>query len=474
MNSETDFLNNLPLFYSIGVGFLLYLVLEAIYQRKRKIWIIPALSIYLTTGVWYFAELLYTPEEFTQFSRDIVELGYLQVLIFLVSYRILVPSIVHQFVHGCLPQPQKLYILKLPKLFQPDRVLVYISIVWIVLLVCGIIRLNGDIVGALFPIQSRTGTHMWGRAAGADAGATGFIVSSASYTYLLVCAFFGILLPLQTKPSFKFLNLILLCISLPYYIFMGARNQFLAAAVPGIISYFLFSRNKPIQKILILFILIFSLNFVLEIIIKYRNLGFSSYFANLDSNHSTTFVKPEKDENQKHLGLNMMQELCYINTFLQEKSLKLSYGGRYLAELANIIPRAIWSNKPLVGIDYAILRGFGSSSNDIGVFATISTGFLGQGVVNFGSDLGPIAPGFLMALWTGFLSRLWVQRYSTLRKCLFLVGLGLTFNLGRDITLLVLWPIIFGSVLVKFLEKIGHNPPNGSRSSVSHLLKNRL
>jgi len=49
----------------------------------------------------------------------------------------------------------------------------------------------------------------------------------------------------------------------------------------------------------------------------------------------------------------------------------------------------------------------------------------------------------LMALWTSLLLRWWEQRQSLLRFMLFMLGIGLTFNLGRDITLLVLWPVVF-------------------------------
>jgi predicted LPLAT superfamily acyltransferase len=57
-----------------------------------------------------------------------------------------------------------------------------------------------------------------------------------------------------------------------------------------------------------------------------------------------------------------------------------------------------------------------------------------------------------MALWTGLLIRWWEQRRSLLRLMLFMVGTTLTFNLGRDITLLVLWPVIFAYFLVRLTE----------------------
>jgi len=62
------------------------------------------------------------------------------------------------------------------------------------------------------------------------------------------------------------------------------------------------------------------------------------------------------------------------------------------------------------------------------------------------------AAGTLVALWTGLLIRWWEQRRSLLRLMLFMVGTTLTFNLGRDITLLVLWPVIFAYFLVRLTE----------------------
>ena len=107
----------------------------------------------------------------------------------------------------------------------------------------------------------------------------------------------------------------------------------------------------------------------------------------------------------------------------------------------------------MLGIDYAIWRGFGSGEKGLGVFATLSTGMIGGGVLNFGKWAGPLAAGLLLATWAALLSRWWLQRQSLLRLCLFMAGLGLTFNLGRDITLLVLWPVVFGYIFVRLIEK---------------------
>jgi hypothetical protein len=109
----------------------------------------------------------------------------------------------------------------------------------------------------------------------------------------------------------------------------------------------------------------------------------------------------------------------------------------------------------LIGIDYAKWRGFESEHDEngqLGVNTTVSTGMIGGGVLNFGQIFGPVAAGILMALWTGLLIRWWEQRKSLLRLVLFMLGVGLTFNLGRDISMLVLWPVIFAYCFVRVME----------------------
>jgi hypothetical protein len=74
----------------------------------------------------------------------------------------------------------------------------------------------------------------------------------------------------------------------------------------------------------------------------------------------------------------------------------------------NPIPRGLWKDKPLIGIDYAIARGqlfVGQREGDAGVGATISTGMIGQGVVNFGPFFGVLAAALLMAFWVAILAR---------------------------------------------------------------------
>jgi len=131
-----------------------------------------------------------------------------------------------------------------------------------------------------------------------------------------------------------------------------------------------------------------------------------------------------------------------------------NWGTRYFAELVNPIPRALWHGKPMIGIDYAIARGqAGGQSGEAGVYATISTGMIGQGVVNFGRILGPAFAALLMSFWVAILARLDLQIYELGRLPLYALGLILTFNLGRDITLITLYPFVFGAMGIWWLER---------------------
>lgn len=437
-----------PLYLAV-VGLLMALSVEALIksnrlkekQKESQSWQIPALIIYLTTAAWYCIEPIYSPGNLDPFSSVILEDAYVQIIIFVVAFRLFIPPLAKRLT---AKQPEA--DVTIAPTFSPSLTLAYLAAIWVVLLGIGIYLLNGDIGAALFPINSRAGVYLWQRGAASSAGPGGFLISSAAYTYLLICALFGVLLPLQTQLPVKLANLGLILISYPYFLFSGARNQFLAVALPAYFSYALLSKQKWWIKVLATGAAFIALNYILSVVIAYRNVGFANFLSDISQGTGD-------DPQQKHLGLNMLEELCFINSFYQQGLLHLSYGNSYLAEFLNFIPRAIWPNKPLIGIDYAILRGFGASNaNDIGVFATISPGFMGQGFINFGPYFGPIAAAFLLAFWGAFLARLWSQRQAILRVCLFLAGLGITFNLGRGVTLLVLWPIIFGYILIRIME----------------------
>jgi hypothetical protein len=88
------------------------------------------------------------------------------------------------------------------------------------------------------------------------------------------------------------------------------------------------------------------------------------------------------------------------------------------------------------------------------VGATISTGMIGQGVVNFGTFFGVLAAALIMAFWVAILARQDLKGEKMGRMLLFFIGLVLTFNLGRDITLITLYPFLFGYIMLTIWAQI--------------------
>ncbi len=318
-------------------------------------------------------------------------------------------------------------------------------------------QVNWNIMGALLPLGGRSNsTFLFTR--GALGGSTGFIISSLAYIYNLICSFFGVLLIFKKRWTAQFFNFALILIAWPRFIFSGTRNSFLAMVVPAFLAYLILSKQKWWLKLFSTLLGFVIVNYILTMIIAFRNVGFENYLSQIWQTGEIAI--PET----KHQGLNMALELFYINSFLQQGSLSLHYGYDYLVEALNWVPRFLWTDKPFIGLEYAQLRSPGKGA--LGISATVSRGLIGGGVLNFGLIFGPVAPAFLMAVWSGvapaflmavwsgIIARFWSQRYSILRFALFLVALGITPNLGRDFTLLVLWPIIFGYFIVLYIEGI--------------------
>lgn len=415
---------------------LLCLLGGSIYALRRiaQPWSPPFLAVLAMVAGWYMIEPVYLPEYFESFSDRDVSTAFGCVLTFLITLSLTAPLAVDAF------SPRQQTTTDLTFSIHPDELVRPVVILWLCLLAIGTLRMDGDIFAALFPIGGRTGSNMWSRAAAEDAGPAAFLISTGAYLYVLVLSTFGILLPGIHNWKIRLLVFFCIAISWPYAFMQGSRNVTLFVVVPGLAAYLLLGRGSLAAKTLIGIGAFFALDYAMLAIIELRDWGFQN-------------VASVNLEETTHLGLNMLSELTYIVGFLEERILTPTYGLGYLSELLNAVPRAIWPDKPLLGIDYAFARGFGGAiASDIGVFATISSGVVGQGVLNFGLLLGPIAAGSLMAIWVGILARLRMQGGGA-RNALFLLGLGLTFNLGRDITLLVFFPFVFGYIFVRLFEK---------------------
>jgi oligosaccharide repeat unit polymerase len=396
-------------------------------------------GVYITVFAWYFADPFINPEEYDYFPPSSLGQSYGQVIIFLIGFRLFTPVAIRWILGR-----RSTGVFDMP--LTPEQILRGVGALWLILFIIGIARMGGNVFGAVLPLDGRAGPTMWGRS-GVESSATGFLVSFAGYLFNAVTAFLGVLIFFQRRAVWRFLAAAMFAITLPYFFFAGARSHFLAAVMPFILTYLFYGRHSLTLKLAILAIAFLCLNQGFKFVRVFRLGGFREALAGESAYEYT-------DRDQRQTDLSMIQELCFVNLYLDSGGTSPAYGARYLNELLNFIPRSIWPSKPLIGIDYAKWRGFESDSddNELGVNTTISSGMIGGGVLNFGSVFGPIAAGILMALWTGLLVRWWEQRQSLLRLVLFMLGAGLTFNLGRDISMLVLWPVIFGYCFVRLVE----------------------
>jgi hypothetical protein len=395
-------------------------------------------GVYVTVFAWYFVDPFLNPEQYDYLPSSWLGQSYGQVALFLIGFRVFTPIAIRWILRR-----RSSGVFDIP--LTPEQTLRGVAALWLLLFVIGIVRMGGDVLGAVFPLDGRAGPTMWGRS-GVESSASGFLISFGGYVFNAVTAFLGVLVFFQRTTAWRLLAGAMFAITLPYFFLAGARSHFLAAVMPFMLTYLFYGRHRLILKLAILAIAFLCLNEGFKFVKVFRLGGFREV---LTSRNPYELL----GEDVRQTDLNMIQELCFVNAYLETGGTSPAYGGRYLNELLNFIPRSIWPSKPLIGIDYAKWRGFESDDDETGVNTTISSGMIGGGVLNFGRIFGPVAAGILMALWMGLLIRWWEQRRSLLRLVLFMLGAGLTFNLGRDISMLVLWPVIFGYGFVRLAER---------------------
>jgi oligosaccharide repeat unit polymerase len=423
-------------FYLAAIALLVLTVESCIKLLNRNPFGVTVM-VYVTVFAWYFVDPFLNPEQYDYLPSSLLGESYGQVLLFLIGFRVFAPVAIRWIVS----RPSSgVFNTRL----APEQILKAAGALWLLLFAIGIARMGGDVMGAVFPLDGRAGPSMWGRDALESSG-SGFLISFAGYLFNAVTAFLGVLVFFQRGIVWRLLAGAMFAITLPYFFLAGARSHFLAAVMPFILTYLFYGRHLLILKLAILAVAFFCLNEGFKFVTAFRGIGFREVLA---SENPYELI----DEDMQQRGLNMIQELCFVNTYLETGGGSPAYGARYLNELLNFVPRMIWPSKPLIGIDYAKWRGFESEDGELGVNTTVSSGMIGGGVLNFGQILGPVAAGILMALWTGLLIRWWEQRKSLLRLVLFMLGAGLTFNLGRDISMLVLWPVIFAYFFVRLAE----------------------
>ncbi|MEI8287858.1 MAG: hypothetical protein WCH99_00180 [Verrucomicrobiota bacterium] len=460
--SET--LSVLPSSFWVALALLLGGVVWALSCIRQGLGL-PALAVLATVGAWYIGDAFYNDyahNHATKFRADVLVTAWWQVACFLIVYLLFTP-VMHGLMNGDMRRrSSQVYRLVLNGPMEP-RFQLHLrqlfrgtAIAWAVLVAIACLRLGDQIPYYFFPFLGYR-ADPWGR--GQIGSGFSALLSLASYFQMFLAAMFGLVAALARDPRVRFLALIGCCLSWPNYIFDRTRNTLLAVVVPGILAWAAIRlRVNWLLKLAVLAGCFYLVNVWLAFIIANR-----SETTIVSAAQGEGVSLKEASQEARHEGLNMFEELCWINAFIANGAYKPNWGSRYFAELVNPIPRSLWPGKPLIGLDYAVARGQGTY-DDGSATATISTGMIGQGVVNFGPWLGSAFAAWLMACWTALLARLDLRGEEMGNIGLYALGMIITFNLGRDITLITLYTFFFGWALVWWIKRKNAGQNSDARS----------
>jgi len=452
----------LPIPYYLCWLTVILLVRNA-WENRTDGWGIPAIALYSTICAWYLMDPIYNGYQgyVSTFGAGICSLAWWEVLLFLVSLAVLIP-VLNKKINSRFPaNASQLFLAMRSERInadefqdQVDNIFKPVLVGWCILMTIGLYRIDFDFASLFFPYIVGDLTSPWNR--GRLGGTFDSILALANYLQVMLTALIGIVLVLSKRGKVFLLSGIVYFLAEPFYLFARTRNTMLATLLPGLMALVtLRMRSSIFAKLAVIGIAFAALNFWFLFVLEIRSQSGSVSDAFKSGAFNKTSITGAEHK-KKHEGFNMFEELGYINYFTDNGTYKPNWGTRYFAEIVNPIPRVIWPGKPLIGIDYAVARGlaYGDlSSSTGGVAASVSTGMIGQGVVNFGRILGPIAAAFLMAIWVAVLARQDLMGEKLGHLLLYAIGLVLTFNMGRDITLLVIYPFVFGWILLNWLIK---------------------
>lgn len=448
-----DSLVDLPAPFWIVVGLILVGSYQSIKGIRRAIGI-PMAMVLGTVAVWYVGDALYNDYSgsyVSLFPALVLQAAWWQVVVFLGTFLTLTPFLHKWLNRKHFSRGSQIVVFFKRGLndlyFQRSLTLLFnaAAAVWVVLQFAAVLRYQEDFIFYLFPFL---GKHPGPWVTSGVGGGVNTLLALANYLQLMVGSLFGVVAALSTNPRIRRLALLGIVLTWPHYIFHRTRKFILLIVLPGALAWvFLRLRGGMLKKVSVVAVMALFLNAWFGFVISNRS---SSSITDAFLNKGVDFAAASTE---KHQGLNMFEELAWITQLTSSGRFSPSIGENYLANLANPIPRSLWPNKPTIGLDYAVARGLGGASTAVGVYATLSNGVVGQGVVNFGLYFGPAFAALLMGLWACWLARLDLMGHKVGYLPLFGLGLILTFNMGRDITFLELYPFVFGYMISWWLNK---------------------
>jgi len=431
--------------------------------NREKGWGYPALAVIGTVIAWYHGDVLYNgyAQYANSFPDPILDQAWWQIALFGVSFGafvFIVPRLLNKKLQGSSSVVESLLNGSMSiAALQPalKNVATGLCILWFLIFLISVWGASGDVLGVLAP-------YYWEPTSGLTRGQVASSIFDSLYSVIeslrVICAALAGVCAVLLRPGMpRNMMFLLVVLTWPPFLLNRTRNVMLAIALPAILSlvFLRWRRRLPLQIGFLVFAFL-AANFWFKFVIANR--GQATIVAAVKDSTARADVDPDEI---RHLGFNMFEELCWVDYLTENSMYKPVWGMLYFANFVNPIPRAIWPGKPTMGLDYAIARGQ-REMDDGGTTATISTGMIGSGITNFGPLIGPVAAAFLMSLWCAFLARLDLQGRDFGYLLVYILGLVLTFNFGRDITILVAYPALFGWGVLWCWRKISpYKPPRG-------------
>jgi oligosaccharide repeat unit polymerase len=157
----------------------------------------------------------------------------------------------------------------------------------------------------------------------------------------------------------------------------------------------------------------------------------------------------------EYVGFEMFRELLFVVRANQEGRLERQMGFTYVTQLVNPIPRAIWPDKPVADAGLILARAYGAVDADGEPTMTISPGFLGEAVLNFGLVgilIVPLAAGVIVRAWDRLLP---VATSSLPPFLIYAAGLGTIFASGRSFNFSTFYGLLALYLLLLAFEYLG-------------------
>ncbi len=288
---------------------------------------IPMLALLGTIGAWYAGDAIYNDyaHSYAQiFASDVLQNAWWEVALFIIVFLVSVPGMHRRFNAPYLHCQSGVLQLIRHGISQPglqrqlDILFKGCLVVYGVLVLIAVARLRDQIPYFFFPFLGYK-AEPWGReriGSGFDA-----LLSFALNIQMMVTTVFGVLAAVSNNKRTRIFALILCFISWPYFLFDRTRNTILAIVIPALLSWtFLRLRGGLWKKILILGGCYILINGWLAFVVQNRSEGtVSSAFRQKGFN-----LKQESDVH--HQGLNMFEELAWINTFIKDGTYNPNWG----------------------------------------------------------------------------------------------------------------------------------------------------